>query len=133
MNLDYTYIIRPRISDINYGGHVGHVELINLLHEVRVNFLRQFSLLETDIDGHVLMMRSLNIIYKNQAFWGNELSVNMKININGAKIIFDYTVFNTTLNNETAVAEAAMVLFDRKKERPIKPDIFIHLLKNINH
>ncbi len=36
MKIEYIEIIKPRISDINYGGHVGHVELIHLLHEVLV-------------------------------------------------------------------------------------------------
>ena len=133
MNLEYTDTIKPRISDINYGGHLGHVELVNLLHEIRVRFLNQYSLKETDIDGHVLIMRSINLTYKNQAFWGNNLEVKMQTRIDGAKIIFDYRIFNSTLGNETAIAEANMVLLNRGRERPAKPEIFTRMFKNDNN
>ncbi len=133
MNLEYTDTIKPRISDINYGGHLGHVELLNLLHEVRVRFLNQYSLEETNIKGHVLIMRSLNLTYKNQVFWGNDLEIKMYTKIDGAKIIFDYRVFNSTLKNETAIAEAAMVLLDKEKGRLIKAEFFIRMFKNDNN
>ena len=130
MNLEYTDTIRPRISDINYGGHLGHVELINLLHEVRVKFLHQYALKESDLNGHVLVVRSLNLIYKNQVFWNNDLEIKIQVTLDGAKIIFDYNVYNSSLGNETAVAEIAMILLNREKKRPAKPEIFARMLKN---
>lgn len=130
MNLEYTDTIKPRISDINYGGHLGHVELINLLHEVRVKFLHQYSLKETDIDGHVLVVRNLNLTYKNQVFWNNNLEIKMRTRIDGAKIIFSYSVHNSTLGNQSAAAEVAMVLLNRERERPAKPEIFARMLNN---
>jgi len=133
MICEYTDTIKPRISDINYGGHLGHVELVNLLHEIRVNFLNQYSLKETDINGHVLVVRNLNMTYKNQAFWNNNLEIKMNTKVDGAKIIFDYRVFNSTLGNETAIAEVSMVLLDPEKERPVKPESFIRILRNDNN
>ena len=39
--IEYVEKIKPRISDINYGGHLGHMELLGLLHEVRaLTFIR---------------------------------------------------------------------------------------------
>ena len=32
--------IAVRISDINYGGHLGHDSIISLIHEARVRFLK---------------------------------------------------------------------------------------------
>lgn len=133
MIIEYIDIIEPRISDINYGGHVGHVELIYLLHEIRVRFLDKYSLQETDINGHVLVMHNLNLTYKNQVFWNNKLEVNMKTKIDGVKIIFAYHVINTTREKEAAMATMTMVLLDKKRGKPIKPDIFVKILKKNNH
>lgn len=128
MNIDYRDTIKTRISDINYGNHVGHVELINLLHEIRVRFLHQYSLKETDVNGYALVMHHLNITYKNQVLWNNELDIHMKIRIDGVKIIFYYRAFNITLKNDAAVAEASMVLLDKNKGKPVKSDIFVSIL-----
>jgi len=130
MHIEHIEIIKPRISDINYGDHVGHVELIHLLHEVRVRFLHQYSLKETDVYGHVLMMRDLSVTYKSQVFWSNELRIKMRTKLSGAKIIFDYNVFNNTSGKEAALAEAIMVLLNREKGNLVKPDIFIRTIKN---
>jgi len=133
MNLEYTETIKPRVSDINYGGHVGHVELMNLMHEIRVRFLKKYSLKETDIDGHVLVMRSINTTYFNQAFWDDELKITMKTKVDGVKIIFNYLIFNSTLDNKTAEAEAVMVLLDEKQEKPVRPNEFIRILSDDNN
>ncbi len=132
MNLEYMATIKPRISDINYGGHLGHTELINLLHEIRVRFLDQHSMHEANICGHGLVIHNINVKYHQEAYWGNELEVKMETKVDGAKIIFDYTVFNSTLKNKTATAEAVMVLVDKVTKRPVKPDIFIRKLTNGN-
>ena len=133
MNLEYTDTITPRVSDINYGGHLGHVELINLLHEIRVRFLNMYSLKEIDINGHILIIRHLNVTYKNQVFWNNVLAVNMKIAVDGAQIVFNYRIFNTTLNNEAAIAETKMILLNKEKQKPVKLDFFIRMLDNENN
>ena len=130
MNLEYTDIIKPGISDINYSGHLGHTELVNLLHEVRLRFLNQFGVTESELDGHALMVRNLNVTYKNQVFWGNNLEVKMKTNIDGAKVIFNYRIFNSTLGNETATSEIVMVLLEKKKKRLARPEILTRILKN---
>src|SRR5579871_2284608 len=132
MSFEYTDTIHPRISDINYGGHVGHIELIGLLHEVRVRFLNLYSFKETDIHGNVLIMHNLNITYNNQVFWNNVLKIEMKIKADGIKILFDYKVFNITLQNEAAFAEMKMVLLNKEKEKLTKPDNFIRILNNDN-
>ena len=40
----FTTTLDVRISDINYGNHLGHDSLISLLHEARMRFLKQTGL-----------------------------------------------------------------------------------------
>lgn len=130
MNLEYTDTIQPRISDINYGGHLGHIELISLLHEIRLRFLNLYSLTEDNLGGNVLLVRNLNITYKNQAYWGNNLEINMQMKISGAKILFNYNIVNLTSKNETADAEIVMVLFSKQHKRIVKPENLVRTIKN---
>lgn len=132
MNIEYIEHIKPRITDINYGGHLGHIELLGLLHEIRVQFLKKDGISEIDIQGSMLIMHQLSITYINQAFWDNELKVVMKMEIQGVKIIFTYSVFNLTLNNKTAVAETKMVLLDKEKQKLIKPNFIFELINKGN-
>ena len=43
--------IQVRISDINYGGHLGNDALLALLQEARVQMLKQYKWSEVDIEG----------------------------------------------------------------------------------
>lgn len=124
MSFKFSEIIKPRITDINYGGHLGHMEIIGLLHEVRAQFLRKNGLSELEIEGCVLFMKKLSINYTNQAYWDNELQVKMVLKTDKAKIIFQYEILNLNLNNVTADAEATMVLVDRLSQKIIKPHLF---------
>ena len=36
----FTVEIPVRITDLNYGGHVGNDSMLSLIHEIRVQFLR---------------------------------------------------------------------------------------------
>jgi acyl-CoA thioester hydrolase len=124
MTIEYIEIIKPRISDINYGGHVGHIELINLLHEVRVQFLKKHNLNEIEINGSALIVREIQVKYINQSFWNDELKVHLTLQSDGAKIVFHYSVYNLSSNNMTANAEITMVLMNKNNQKPLKPNIF---------
>ncbi|HSW68639.1 MAG TPA: acyl-CoA thioesterase [Gammaproteobacteria bacterium] len=130
MTIEYVKTIKPRITDINYGGHLGHIELIGLLHEVRVQFLNNHNCNEFEIDGCALFMKTLQLDYINQAFWNEQLKIQMSLVSEGARIIFKYIVNNLVRNNTTAKAEAIMVLVSKKNQKPLKPDLFFETLNN---
>ena len=131
MVIEYSQTIKPRIYDINYGGHLGHIELVKLLHEVRAQFLKKYQANETEIDGCALFMRQLSVTYLNEAFWDNELLATMKLEMNKAKIIFKYIVRNLSTNNLTAEAEATMVLVDKQNSKVINPRLFFEKIRNV--
>jgi len=46
-------IIPIRITDLNYGNHVGNDTILSILHEARVQYLRHYDLEELDFAGLV--------------------------------------------------------------------------------
>ena len=56
--------LRVRITDVNYGGHMGNDALLGLLHEARVQFLAHYGLSELDIGGLGIIMADSVIVYK---------------------------------------------------------------------
>jgi acyl-CoA thioester hydrolase len=67
--------IPVRITDINYGGHLGNDALLSIVHEVRVQLLQSWGYTELDAGGNSLIMADVAIAYKNEAFYGDILNV----------------------------------------------------------
>lgn len=77
LNLPETFAfathIPVRITDMNYGGHVGNDTILSLLHEARVQYLQQHQLAELDFAGVGLIMSDVCIEYKDELFYGEDL------------------------------------------------------------
>lgn len=71
----FTTSIPVRITDINYGGHTGNDSILSILHEARVRFLNALGYQETDMGGVGLIMRDVSIEFKNESFYGDELTI----------------------------------------------------------
>ena len=52
----FTTSIPVRITDINYGDHVGNDTILSLLHEARVQFLKTFGYKEMEFEGVGMIM-----------------------------------------------------------------------------
>ena len=91
-----------RISDINYGNHLGHDSLISLLHEARVRFLNKMGYTELNIHGVGILVRNLVVNYLQEAFHSDKLTINMEI-LNISKTSFDiaYQAFCHEKNNDS--------------------------------
>ena len=65
--------IPVRISDINYGGHVGNDSILSILHECRLKWLQQWNYNEMNAAGVGLIMADSAIQYRAEAFHGDIL------------------------------------------------------------
>jgi len=65
--------IPVRITDLNYGGHVGNDSILSLIHQIRVQFLRHHGYGELDIAGVGLIMADVTIEFKSELFYGDSL------------------------------------------------------------
>lgn len=102
-----------RISDVNYGGHVGNDSILTLAQESRLRFLNKYNYSEKDIEGFGIVMTDAAIVYKNQAFWGDHISVSIAV-ADISRIGFDlyYMIINTSNQKEIAHIKTGMVFFD---------------------
>ncbi len=67
--------IQVRITDINYGNHLGNDALVGILQEARMQWLQQFNYTELNVEGIGLIMSDLAVEYKNESFYGEELTI----------------------------------------------------------
>ncbi|HOB61515.1 MAG TPA: thioesterase family protein [Candidatus Competibacteraceae bacterium] len=108
--------LRVRITDVNYGGHLGNDALLGLLHEARVRFLAHYQLSELNIHGCGIIMADSVIVYKSEAFPGELLSIAVAVtDFNRYGCDFVYRVTEKTSQREVARAKTGIVFFDYQR------------------
>jgi acyl-CoA thioester hydrolase len=87
-NFNFTTEISVRISDINYGGHVGNDTVLTLAHEARVRFLNKAGYGELNIEGTGIIISDAAVEYKSELFYGDNVIISIKA-LNFTKHGFD--------------------------------------------
>ncbi len=104
--------ISLRITDINYGNHLGNDALVGLLQETRVRWLLSLGLGELDVGGCGLIMADLAVEYKLEGFYNDQLSITLFVgDITAAGFELYYLITNQN-NNIVAKAKTGMVCYN---------------------
>jgi len=107
-----------RITDINYGGHLGNDSLLSIIHEARVRFLKHLGYSESNVEGVGIIMIDSAIQYKSESFYGDELIIEVSVNdFTGIGCDFVYRLTNKNSSKEIAVAKTGIVFFDYEKRK----------------
>lgn len=114
-NFIFSMQLSVRISDINYGGHVGNDSILTLVHEARIAFLKQSQLTELNCSGHGLIMADSAVQYKGESFHGDVLTIQIAIgNISTSAFDMFYKI-STQRQDKTidiAYVKTGMICFD---------------------
>lgn len=109
----FTATLPVRITDLNYGAHLGNDALLGLLHEARVQLLAHLGLAEYDPATKLgFIMADVAVEYKAEAFHGDVLGIEMGL-ADQHKYGFDigYLVRNQR-GQEVARAKTGLLAFD---------------------
>lgn len=123
-----TFKIPVRITDINYGNHVGNDSLVAIIHEARMQFLNQHGYTELDVAGTSLIMNELFIEFKSEAFYKDILEVKI---FTGEifKVGFEFYYSLSTIRDKATLlianAKTGMVCFnyEEKKLMPVPEEL----------
>ena len=88
VSFPFTAIIPIRITDINYGGHVGNDTVLSVIHEARMQFLHQFGYTEMNFAGVGMIMSDVAIEFKSELFYGDIVKVSVAI-VSISKVAFE--------------------------------------------
>ena len=80
--------IPVRITDINFGGHVGNDTILSLVHEARAQFFTYCGYTELDFAGTGTIMSDVAIEYKNQTYYGDSILTSVAVG-EVTKVAFD--------------------------------------------
>ncbi|MBL0147035.1 MAG: acyl-CoA thioesterase [Chitinophagaceae bacterium] len=76
-SLLYTTQIPVRITDINYGNHVGNDAFVGIIHEARIKWLQSNNYSELNIEGIGLIMSSITVEFKNESFYNDVITIDI--------------------------------------------------------
>ena len=114
-SFSFSELLPVRITDVNYGGHVGNDTILTLLHEARVQYLQSLGYSELNFAGVGLIMSDAVIEFKNELFYGNPLTAYVTAD-EFTRVSFDIfyrlVVYKEGKELLIATAKTGMVCFD---------------------
>jgi YbgC/YbaW family acyl-CoA thioester hydrolase len=124
LHFDFSTNMKIRITDLNYGGHVGNDSFLTLIHEAREQFLNHFGYSELKIEDVSLIMADAAIEFKQELNYGDEIKISVGAD-HFNKYGFDIFYKLEILSGENAVlggkAKTGMLCYDYvdKKLKPV--------------
>ena len=105
-----------RITDINFGGHVGNETILSIVHEARAKFFQHLGYDELNFWGVGTIMSDVAIEYKDQIYYGDEVLASVAVG-EITKVAFDlfYKLEKRSADGKlstVALAKTWMVCYD---------------------
>ncbi|HMH33597.1 MAG TPA: thioesterase family protein [Puia sp.] len=131
-SFSFSIQIPVRITDLNYGGHVGNDNILSIMHEARVQFLQHHGFDEMNLAGVGLIMSDVSIEYKAELFYGDTITALVTAG-EFSKIGFDlfYKLEKTTAGKQVTVvlARTGMVCYNYELKKIVAvPEKAIQIL-----
>lgn len=121
-----------RITDINYGGHLGNDALLSLIHEVRLQFFQSFGGSELNLFGAAVIMADVAVVYKAETFQGETLCFKVtadEFTPFGFDVYYRVTKLNEGQEVLVAEAKTGIVCFDYSARKKVEvPAAFLYAI-----
>jgi acyl-CoA thioester hydrolase len=115
----FTTEIAVRVSDINYGGHLGNDAVLSLAQEARMRFLGSHGWSEQDVAGVGMIMTDAVVVYRSEAFYGDVLMIDVAVadpQQSGCDFLF--RMVKKGSGKEVARVKTGIAFFDYARHRP---------------
>jgi acyl-CoA thioester hydrolase len=119
-HFSFSTTIPVRITDLNYGGHVGNDTILSIIHEARVQYLQQWGYGELTLAGVGLIMSDVGIEFKSELFYGQTIRASVTA-ADLTKLSFDL-YYKLEVEKEgkivlVAAAKTGMICYDYEKKK----------------
>jgi len=104
-----------RISDVNYGGHLGNDAVLSFFHEARLQYLISIGCSELDAFGTGLIMADTAVNYLHEGFHGDQLKVEVapaEITSRGFALFYRISCLRDHESVAIAQGRTGMLCFD---------------------
>lgn len=125
----FTCQIPVRITDINYGNHVGNDMVLSIIHEARMQYLSSLGYTEMNFAGTGMIMADVAIQFKSELFYGDIVNASVtagEVSKIGFELFYKLETLRQTQANKiipVAFARTGMVCYDYEmKKIAVVPD-----------
>ena len=118
----FTTQIPVRVTDLNYGGHVGNDSILSLIHEIRVQFLAHHHYEEFNLAGAGLIMTDVALEFRNELFYGDVIWASVaasEFSRVGFELYYKLEKKTDEKMVTVAVARTGMICYDYKAKKII--------------
>ncbi len=113
--------LQVRVSDINYGGHLGNDAVLTLAQEARVRFLNHHGFTEHDVGGVGIIMTDAVVVYKSEAFYGDILTIEVTVDsLESVGCDFLYRLTKKESAKEVARVKTGIAFFDYASRKVVE-------------
>lgn len=110
-----------RVTDMNYGRHLGHDAVVSLLHEARIQAFAALDLPEWDMHGHPSVVADLAIQYHSEARWPDALFIETAVpEPQGKALIIYQRIYQAESEQLVATSRVNQLLIDIATGRPVE-------------
>lgn len=110
-----------RVTDMNYGRHLGHDALVSLLHEARIQAFSALDLPEWDMHGHPSVVADIAVQYQSEARWPDALEIETAVPTPQGKALVIYQrIYQADSQQVVATARINQLLIDLATGRPVE-------------
>jgi acyl-CoA thioesterase FadM len=116
----FTCRIPVRITDINYGGHVGNDAVLGLIHEARMQFLNNVGYTELNFGGTGMIMADVAIEFKSELFYGDTIIASVatgEVSRIGFELFYKLEKEAAGIYPVIAIAKTGMICYDYEKKK----------------
>jgi acyl-CoA thioester hydrolase len=115
-----------RITDLNYGGHVGHDAILSLTHEARVQLFVSHGFAELDIGGVGIVIADIAAVYRVEAKYGMVVVIEVAVaGLRTRACNLYYRLTRKDTGQEIARVKTGIVFFDYRTGKVAHmPEIF---------
>lgn len=125
----FTTELDVRITDLNYGGHVGNDSVLSIIHEARVRFLQTIGFINeaSRPDGIGIILGDAAIVYKAEIFYGNRLRIEIGAG-DFTRVGFDiyYRFISMANEKEVVRAKTGIICYDYKLKQIASVPAVLH-------
>ncbi|HEY8734962.1 MAG TPA: thioesterase family protein [Puia sp.] len=114
-SFSFSTLFDVRITDLNYGAHVGNDKILSFIHEARVQYLSSLQYTELNVEGVSMIMADAALIFKNEIYYGDSLLISLQpveFSRVGFDLIYKIEKKQADQLQVAALAKTAMVCFN---------------------
>lgn len=119
--------IPVRITDLNYGGHVGNDVILSIIHEARIQYLKTLGYTELKFEGNGMIMADAAIEFKGELFYGDTIYASLtigEITKIGFEVFYKLEKEEGGKKSTVAAAKTGMICYDYSSKKIANiPDI----------